>query len=102
MVTFSYKFKWTRFIIISSEGRDYVGAAEDIKNSIAKQAGRGYTIVHPYEEVKRNPPIKTIDDLLTSIKHEGRGNHITVDGDCVAQYFRSRRWGLNPFKGEIR
>jgi hypothetical protein len=74
MVQFFYQAGWKRFILISSEGRDYVSTGEDIKDSIGKQSGTDYKLVRHYE-VKRNIREQDIIDNFRSIQHEGRGQY---------------------------
>ena len=72
MVQFFYQARWKRFILISSDGRDYVSTGQDIKDSIGKQSGTDYKLVRHYE-VKRNIREKEIIENFNLIKHEGRG-----------------------------
>ncbi|XP_045176739.2 guanylate cyclase 2G-like [Mercenaria mercenaria] len=71
MVRFFLQIQWKRFILISSDERDYVSTAEDIKDSLDKQAGAGVKLARHYE-VKLNIRDKDVDENFKTIKHEGR------------------------------
>ena len=58
--------------MISSEGYDYTSAADVIEANIKDHAPNGFLLAHHYSDVNMNASTSEIDQILSSIVHEGR------------------------------
>ena len=72
MTLFYYYTGWRRLVLISSEGDDYVAAAETIVTNLDQHAVNGFNIVHHYEKVNVGATDAEIDAIFSNIIHEGR------------------------------
>lgn len=74
MMMFFYYTGWRRFAMISSQGDEYQAGAETITTNLRLHESRGFYLAHHYEEISSNPTQTEVDNILTNIVFEARGN----------------------------
>ena len=78
MILFFFYTGWTRYVVISSEGEEYLAGTETILTAMKGNPIRTFDIVHHYDDVRINPTQADIDLILGRVIYEARGTWACV------------------------